>query len=66
MAQDVAGAQGVCPPRFGAVRAAFEGAFAAGEELGARFTACLDGDVVVDLWAGFADRDLTRPSTPTP
>ena len=26
-----------------------------------RFTACLDGEVVVDLWAGFADRERTRP-----
>ena len=61
MAQDVAGAQGVCPPRFSAVRKVFAGAFAAGEELGARFTACLDGEVVVDLWAGFADRERTQP-----
>ncbi|WP_304176462.1 serine hydrolase domain-containing protein [Phenylobacterium aquaticum] len=47
---------GLCPDRFAAVRAAFAANFAAGAELGARFCLVEAGEVVVDLWAGFADR----------
>jgi CubicO group peptidase (beta-lactamase class C family) len=48
---------GHCPPRFAAVRAAFLANFAGDfPELGARFTACIDGQVVLDLWGGWADR----------
>ena len=51
---------GACPPRFAAVRAAFEANFAEGQELGARFCLAIDGAVVVDLIGGFADRARTR------
>lgn len=51
---------GFAQPRFGAVKDAFAANFAAGEELGARFTLVEAGEVVVDLWAGFADRKRTR------
>ena len=53
--------QCLCPPRFEAVRAAFADSFAAREELGARFSLAIDGEVVLDLWGGFADRARTRP-----
>jgi CubicO group peptidase (beta-lactamase class C family) len=50
----------LCPPRFDSVRRAFlanfEGDFA---ELGARFVACIEGEPVLDLWGGFADRART-------
>jgi CubicO group peptidase (beta-lactamase class C family) len=52
---------GTAAPRFAAVKDAFAANFAAGEELGARFTVVEAGEVVVDLWAGHADRKLTRP-----
>jgi CubicO group peptidase (beta-lactamase class C family) len=52
---------GECAPRFAAVRGAFEANFAAGRELGASFAATLDGELVVDLWGGFADAARTRP-----
>ena len=48
--------RGLCPPAFDMVRQAFADNFARGEELGARFTVTLDGEVVVDLMGGFADR----------
>jgi CubicO group peptidase (beta-lactamase class C family) len=51
---------GVCAERFAGVRAAFEANFESGEELGARFCLVQAGEVVVDLWAGFADRQRTR------
>ncbi|MFZ5670248.1 MAG: serine hydrolase domain-containing protein [Pseudomonadota bacterium] len=52
---------GRCDPRFTAVRDAFAANFEAGGELGARFAFTVEGEVVVDLWAGWADRKLTRP-----
>src|SRR4051812_25700023 len=53
--------RGVCPPAFDRVRQAFADNFARGEELGARFVVTLDGEVVVDLMGGFADRGRTVP-----
>ena len=52
---------GVCPDRFAAVRAAFADNFARGEELGARFSLVENGQLVVDIWGGHADRAKTRP-----
>ncbi|MFC4584512.1 serine hydrolase domain-containing protein [Sphaerisporangium corydalis] len=54
-------AQGDCDPRFARVREVFEGNFARGEELGASFAVYLDGEPVVDLWDGVADRHTGRP-----
>ncbi|HEY2661692.1 MAG TPA: serine hydrolase domain-containing protein [Caulobacteraceae bacterium] len=51
---------GICPPAFEAVREAFVANFAEGQEMGARFAVALEGQVVVDLWAGQADRTGTR------
>lgn len=52
---------GHCDERFGAVRDAFEANFAQGKELGARFAFSVDGEMVVDLWAGWADKKQTNP-----
>jgi CubicO group peptidase (beta-lactamase class C family) len=52
---------GLCPPRFAAVRQAFEANFAENLELGARFALAIDGELVVDLLGGWADRAQTRP-----
>ena len=53
--------RGVCPDAFHAVREAFAANFAEGGELGARFALAIEGEVAVDLMAGWADRDQTRP-----
>ncbi|GAA4990585.1 CubicO group peptidase (beta-lactamase class C family) [Nonomuraea thailandensis] len=50
-----------CDPRFSRVREVFERHFADGEELGAAFAVHLDGELVVDLWDGVADRHTGRP-----
>ncbi|MFC5831084.1 serine hydrolase domain-containing protein [Nonomuraea insulae] len=50
-----------CDPRFSRVREVFERNFADGEELGAAFAVHLDGELVVDLWDGVADRNTGRP-----
>jgi CubicO group peptidase (beta-lactamase class C family) len=53
--------RGLCPPRFAAVRRAFEANFAEGRELGARFALAIDGEIVIDLIGGWADRAATAP-----
>ena len=55
---------GVCPDRFAPVRDAFAANFESGGELGARFSLTLDGELVLDLMAGFADRQRQRPFGP--
>ncbi|HUR08757.1 MAG TPA: serine hydrolase domain-containing protein [Nonomuraea sp.] len=50
-----------CDPRFSRVREVFERNFADGVELGAAFAVYLDGELVVDLWDGVADRHTGRP-----
>ncbi|MEV4806123.1 serine hydrolase domain-containing protein [Nonomuraea sp. NPDC049421] len=50
-----------CDPRFARVREVFERHFADGEELGAAFAVYLNGEPVVDLWDGVADRHTGRP-----
>ncbi|HEY4420019.1 MAG TPA: serine hydrolase domain-containing protein, partial [Pseudonocardia sp.] len=52
---------GVCSDRFDAVRTALEKNLESGEELGASIVVDVDGDVVVDLWGGFADGARTTP-----
>jgi len=52
---------GTCDPRFEGVRAAFADNFARGVDVGASFAATVNGEMVVDLWGGFADPARTRP-----
>jgi CubicO group peptidase (beta-lactamase class C family) len=54
-------AEGHVAPGFERVREAFDSELA--EELGAGFAAIRDGEVVVDLWGGWADRGQTRAWT---
>ncbi|WP_327086642.1 beta-lactamase family protein [Nonomuraea sp. NBC_01738] len=49
-----------CDPRFRRVREVFERQFAEGEELGAAVAVHVDGELVVDLWGGVADRHTGR------
>ena len=55
--------QGLCPPRFAAVKDAFAANFTDApeglNEQGARFSVCVGGEVVVDLWGGWADAART-------
>ena len=53
--------EGTCDDRFGAVREAFAANFEEGVDVGASVAVYLDGQPVVDLWGGFADRDRTVP-----
>lgn len=53
--------RGHCDDRFASVKEAFAGNFRAGLEVGASFAATIDGELVVDIWAGHADEARTRP-----
>src|SRR3954447_8168956 len=52
---------GFVAPGFEPVREAFERNFSERGELGAAFAAVRDGEPVVDLWGGVADRASGRP-----
>jgi CubicO group peptidase (beta-lactamase class C family) len=47
--------------RFAGVRPVFEANLDSGADVGAAFAATLDGEMVVDLWGGYADPGKTRP-----
>ena len=52
---------GHCDDRFSGVLKAFEGNFENSQEVGACFAATVEGEYVVDLWAGHLDTAKTRP-----
>lgn len=54
-------ARGLIPARFEPVRDVFCRHFEEGQELGARFALAIEGEIVLDLMAGWADRGQTRP-----
>jgi CubicO group peptidase (beta-lactamase class C family) len=60
---------GLCSDRFARVRDAFAANFQDGGELGARFALAINGEIVVDLMGGHADRKrevVFGPDTLTP
>jgi len=57
----IASVHGWCERGFGRVRDALSEILAGGEEIGAALAVCVDGHLVVDLWAGYADAARTRP-----
>lgn len=52
---------GLCADRFAAVREALANNFREHGEVGAAVALTLDGEPVVDIWAGWADEARTRP-----
>jgi CubicO group peptidase (beta-lactamase class C family) len=52
---------GYCDPRFSAVKGAFAKNFESALEVGSSFAVTLDGEYVVDLWAGYSDAARTIP-----
>jgi CubicO group peptidase (beta-lactamase class C family) len=64
---DLPDIHGVCPDRFTAVRDAFAANFTDApeglDEQGARFSVCIGGEPVIDLWGGHADPARTEPFT---
>jgi CubicO group peptidase (beta-lactamase class C family) len=55
--------QGSCDAKFTRVKDAFAAGFESGDEVGASVAITLDGQPVVDLWAGHANKEKTRPWT---
>ncbi len=54
---------GFCDERFAKVRDVFAHNFEHEGDVGASFAATVEGEFVVDLWAGHADKARTRPWT---
>jgi CubicO group peptidase (beta-lactamase class C family) len=52
---------GHCDDRFGAVRDVFAANFSDFPEVGSCVAVTLDGEPIVDLWAGHADEERARP-----
>lgn len=52
---------GYCDPRFKAVRDQFHKHFKIGNEIGASLCLTVEGETVVDLWAGMADKKQRKP-----
>jgi CubicO group peptidase (beta-lactamase class C family) len=52
---------GLCHPKLARVKDAFAKEFADGNELGAGVALTLEGELVVDLWAGHQDTARTKP-----
>jgi hypothetical protein len=59
---------GTCSARFDPLRELFAAKLESGEDLGASLALNIDGEMVVDLWGGWADeaRTCRGPSTPSP
>lgn len=53
--------EGVCDERFGAVRDAFAENFDKGLEVGASAAVIVEDELVVDIWGGYADAEMTTP-----
>ena len=53
--------QGHCDERFSAVKDILGASLDGGADVGASFAVALDGEIVVDIWGGWADEEHTRP-----
>jgi CubicO group peptidase (beta-lactamase class C family) len=53
--------EGTCDPKFNRVKDAFAENFEKRVEVGAAAAVMLDGKSVVDIWAGHADKEKTKP-----
>ncbi|HRE02138.1 MAG TPA: serine hydrolase domain-containing protein, partial [Ilumatobacteraceae bacterium] len=53
--------QGSFDPRFAAVADTLAASLASGADRGASVAMVLDGEMVVDVWGGFADAAQTAP-----
>jgi CubicO group peptidase (beta-lactamase class C family) len=54
---------GTCSARFDSLRELFAANLESGEDLGASLAVSIDGEMVVDLWGGWADEARTGPWT---
>jgi len=53
--------QGTCDDRFSAVKDILAASLDSGADLGASFAVTVEGELVVDIWGGWADEEKTRP-----
>ena len=53
--------QGTCDPKFAALQELLAANLASGADCGASVAVVVDGEVVVDMWGGWADEARTQP-----
>jgi CubicO group peptidase (beta-lactamase class C family) len=53
--------QGHCDPRFSAVKDVLAASIESGTDIGASFAAYINGERVVDIWAGHLDLEQSKP-----
>ena len=53
--------QGTCDPKFAALQEILAANLASGADCGASVAVVVDGEVVVDMWGGWADEARTQP-----
>jgi hypothetical protein len=58
--------RGTYDSRFRAMADLLSANIDSGDDVGASVAVTLDGDVVVDIWAGWTDETRTTPGSPTP
>jgi CubicO group peptidase (beta-lactamase class C family) len=63
MSDDPTALGGTCSARFDPLRELFAAKLESGEDLGASLALNIDGEMVVDLWGGWADEARTVPWT---
>jgi len=61
MNDQLAPLSGTCSARFDPLRELFAAKLESGEDLGASLAVNIDGEMVVDLWGGWADEARTVP-----
>ena len=52
---------GICDPQFESLQDLLSGSLDAGTDVGASIAVTIDGELVVDIWGGYADEDKTTP-----
>jgi CubicO group peptidase (beta-lactamase class C family) len=52
---------GFTQEKYAEARKAFDGNLASGDDIGASFAATVNGELVVDVWGGYADAAKTKP-----
>ncbi|MGD9995943.1 MAG: serine hydrolase domain-containing protein [Ilumatobacteraceae bacterium] len=57
----MADVEGTCDARFEAMRDILQRNIDSGDDLGASVAVALNGEIVVDMWGGWADPERTRP-----
>jgi hypothetical protein len=57
--------QGYTTDNFSSLRDVLEQQLISGEDVGASIAVMLRGELVADIWGGYADEEMTKPGSET-